>query len=175
MSHSLVPHPGTPCQAVRDMHVTVERRLDRLALRYLVSGRIGRIALPEPSAVRRSDGLWRTTCFEAFTMSTAPGYSEFNLSPSLSWAAYRFDDYRSGMAALDIPAPIIAVEKTPAQLIAAAELRLSHFGAIRLGLSAVIETTDGAKSYWALAHPPGPPDFHHRDCFALELPPPRSP
>ena len=25
-------------------------------------------------------------------------------------------------------------------------------------------------SYWALAHPPGKPDFHHPDCFALELP-----
>jgi len=35
----------------------------------------------------------------------------------------------------------------------------------------VIEEKDGAKSYWALAHPPGAPDFHHRDCFAIELAP----
>jgi hypothetical protein len=40
----------------------------------------------------------------------------------------------------------------------------------RLGLSAVIEETSGRKSYWALAHPPGKPDFHHADCFAYELP-----
>ncbi len=40
---------------------------------------------------------------------------------------------------------------------------------VRLGLSAVIEQTDGTKSYWALAHPPGKPDFHHRDCFAHQL------
>lgn len=39
----------------------------------------------------------------------------------------------------------------------------------RMGLSAIIETNDGTKSYWALRHPPGKPDFHHRDCFALEL------
>ena len=39
----------------------------------------------------------------------------------------------------------------------------------RLGLSAVIEERSGRLSYWALAHPPGAPDFHHRDCFALEL------
>jgi len=38
-----------------------------------------------------------------------------------------------------------------------------------LGLSAVIEETSGRKSYWALAHPPGKPDFHHTDSFALEL------
>ena len=36
---------------------------------------------------------------------------------------------------------------------------------------AVIEEKDGTKSYWALAHPPGEPDFHHPDCFALDLPP----
>jgi hypothetical protein len=45
-------------------------------------------------------------------------------------------------------------------------------GPSMLGLSAVIEEKDGTKSYWALAHPPGDkPDFHHLDCFAVELPP----
>jgi hypothetical protein len=39
----------------------------------------------------------------------------------------------------------------------------------RLGLSALIEDTSGCKSYWALAHPPGKPDFHHADCFAYEF------
>ena len=40
----------------------------------------------------------------------------------------------------------------------------------RLGLAAVVEENDGRISYWALAHPPGKPDFHHPDCFRLELP-----
>jgi hypothetical protein len=40
----------------------------------------------------------------------------------------------------------------------------------RLGLSAVVEENNGRLSYWALAHPPGKPDFHHPDCFQLELP-----
>jgi hypothetical protein len=39
-----------------------------------------------------------------------------------------------------------------------------------MGLSAIIEESDGTKSFWALAHPPGKPDFHHPDCFTLELP-----
>ncbi len=43
-------------------------------------------------------------------------------------------------------------------------------GASHLALSAVIEERDGTKSYWALAHAPGAPDFHHADCFTLELP-----
>jgi hypothetical protein len=41
----------------------------------------------------------------------------------------------------------------------------------RMGLSAVIEEVDGTRSYWALAHPPGDPDFHHPACFGIELPP----
>ena len=40
---------------------------------------------------------------------------------------------------------------------------------LRLGLSAVIEATDGSLSYWALRHPPGKPDFHHIDAFDLQL------
>ena len=40
-----------------------------------------------------------------------------------------------------------------------------------LGLSAVIEEQDGTKSYWALAHPDGPPDFHDPACFAASLSP----
>lgn len=42
----------------------------------------------------------------------------------------------------------------------------------RLGVSAVIEEVDDTKSYWALAHAPGPPDFHNRDCFIATLPAP---
>ncbi len=44
----------------------------------------------------------------------------------------------------------------------------------QIGLSAVIEEKAGAMSYWALNHPPGKPDFHHKDCFALTLPAPAS-
>jgi len=40
----------------------------------------------------------------------------------------------------------------------------------RLGLATIVEENNGRLSYWALAHPPGKPDFHHPDCFRLELP-----
>ena len=38
-----------------------------------------------------------------------------------------------------------------------------------VGLSAVLEEKDGAKSYRALAHQGEKPDFHHADCFAARL------
>ena len=40
---------------------------------------------------------------------------------------------------------------------------------LALVVSAVIEDDSGALSYWALRHPPGKPDFHHPDAFAMEL------
>ena len=45
----------------------------------------------------------------------------------------------------------------------------------KVGLSVVIEELGGTKSYWALAHPPGKPDFHHPACFAATLPAPDVP
>jgi hypothetical protein len=42
-------------------------------------------------------------------------------------------------------------------------------GVWHVGLAAVVEETNGCLSYWALTHPPGKPDFHHRDSFALAL------
>ena len=48
-------------------------------------------------------------------------------------------------------------------------------GELRMGLSAVIEEEGGVFSYWALAHPPGAPDFHHAACFAARLPAPAAP
>ena len=38
------------------------------------------------------------------------------------------------------------------------------------GLSVVLEEANGAKSYWALAHASGRPDFHAADCFVAKLP-----
>ncbi len=40
---------------------------------------------------------------------------------------------------------------------------------LRIGLSVVIEASDGSKSYWALAHGAAQPDFHLRQSFALTL------
>ena len=130
-------------------------------------------------AAARSDGLWQHTCFEAFVRGlSGTEYYEFNFAPSTQWAAYRFSGYRSGMCvAAEISAPLIEVRSSPDCFTLQASLELDRLSDLprraswRLGLSAVIEDTSGCKSYWALAHPPGKPDFHHADCFAHELSP----
>jgi hypothetical protein len=178
MRQALKLHPDSSCAAVTRIEVAIARpRAASLLLRYVVAGNIGELRLPPVVAAARADELWRHTCFEAF-IRPSPGsaYHEFNFAPSTQWAAYRFSGYRSGMrVATGIGAPEIDVQARPDGYTLQALLGLKEVSDLpreatwRLGLSAVIEETNGRKSYWALAHPPGQPDFHHSDCFACEF------
>jgi len=167
---TLTPHPDMPSAHVDRIEVDIERREDFIGLRYTVFGHVGRVRWPGAAEPDRADGLWRHTCFEAFA-PTDDGYREFNLSPSGAWASYTFEGYRSGMAPADERAQVLNLEATEAWVTLEALIEVPP-GALRIGLAAVIEDIDGGISYWALAHAPGKPDFHHPDSFALTLPPP---
>jgi hypothetical protein len=173
MRHTLRRHPDSLCVAATRIDVEIGRpRPGSLVLSYIVSGKISELRMPPIVAAARADELWRHTCFEAFVRPAAgPEYYEFNLSPSTRWAAYGFSGYRRGMrVATEIGAPRIEVRSSAASYSLQAALELDRLSPPwRLGLSAVLEETNGRKSYWALAHPPGKADFHHADCFALEL------
>ena len=169
----LIPHLLTssgPAQAVR---VEVERRGTALSLTYALGGDVDRIRIPPVGRPERAEDLWRHTCFEAFLKAPGEeGYLEFNFAPSGDWAAYRFDSYRAGRTELDIPPPSIGGHHGGDLLVGFVSLEgLPSNRFWRIGLSAVVEDEEGRLSYWALAHPPGDPDFHHPDCFALEFPP----
>lgn len=148
----------------------------RLRLTYVVRGDIMALRLPEVGPHVRADDLWRHTCFEVFIRTdNAVGYHEFNISPSGAWAAYVFDGYRSGIRNEDVAAPTTArgVEAGVFRLDVEIELpaTLSRQQPWNLALTAVIEETAGAMSYWALAHPPGRADFHHADGFSFRVTP----
>jgi len=169
----LLRHPNAASPAVANIQAGATRTPDGLRLTLLLSGDTGAITLPPPAAPARRDNLWQHTCFEAFIRYPDGTYREFNFAPSSEWAAYSFTAYRAGMAPLDVAPPSIQLRLRPGALrldieIAAPDLPPQ----CHLNLAAVIEEKSGHKSYWALAHPPhGPPDFHHPDCFVLELPP----
>ena len=174
MRLSLKRHAASLCEAVEAIEVEVTRTGAVLELHYCVGGTIADLAIPAPGASERRNELWQHTCFEAFVRAgDEQCYAEFNFAPSTAWAAYRFDGYRSGMRdASEISAPRMEVRSGEDRLELRASLELASANAPwQLGLSAVIEERSGRKSYWALAHPPGAPDFHHEDCFALQLPP----
>ncbi len=144
----------------------------QLHLHVRITGDLSHLRIPPPATPAQRDGLWQHTCFEAFA-ELPSAYLEFNLSPSGDWAAYRFTGYREGMTNLDVPAPKAHTSLSDHVFDLTADLHLPPgTQPTRLGLSAVIEENTGHKSYWALRHPPGDrPDFHHPDCFALELSP----
>lgn len=152
-------------------------RSSELTLRYIVFGEIGDVRLPPPATCERADDLWRHTCFEAFVRGGhADAYYEFNLAPSSQWAAYRFSSYRADMTDTGNEPWSMQSVSSPERFEFGVELDLrrpdlSPTEPWRLGLSAVIEDKSGDKTYWALAHPPGKPDFHHPDAFAIDLSP----
>ncbi len=176
--HALVPHPDAPHPAVRICARLAISRSHMFSIEFVVSGAIDSINLPRGGPSARADGLWERTCFEAFVGENHDsGYVELNFAPSRLWAAYRFDDYRQGMQQLTpVDTPDIRIKQGEGDAFSiSADFALPDpgmSGPLRIGLSAVIEAHDGTKSYWALHHPPGKPDFHHRDCFAIVLQPP---
>ena len=177
-SPALICHPATYPHAELDIEVPVcwtDPRI--LSFSYRLKGDISGIRIPRQRTPRRADRLWEHSCFEAFLGEVGkPDYYEFNLSPSCEWAAYAFRGYRAGGPIEDDELdPNISVRLDAGRLdliafISLNRLPIIHSGSIlRLGLSAVIEDSNGRLSYWALKHPPGKPDFHHPDAFALEL------
>ncbi len=174
-TYHLTAHHDAPPSGVRSVDVRwVETAEGRLMLRWQVAG-CEQLVLPAFAGKGRAEGLWQTTCFELYVMAEGGlAYDEYNFSPSERWAAYRFDDYRAGMRDLAMAtAPTISGASGEKLYVLTVTLDAIPRGRVRVGLSAVIEEDDGAKSYWALAHPPGKPDFHHPTCFALTLPAPR--
>jgi hypothetical protein len=169
-------HPDTPCPAVRSLQARaslLDARL--LAIGFTLQGDLEGLLLPAPASPERVDGLWQHTCFEAFlAWEGEEAYRELNLSPSSAWAAYAFARYREGGAAAEDMDPRIVAHARPGRLELHALARLDppREGArLLLGLSAVVQRSDGGLSYWAIHHPPGPPDFHQAASRTLVLDP----
>ena len=171
---SLACHPGTPSQAIQGIEAVVGTAPGgNLTVAFTLEGDIHRLRIPEPRSSRRAEGLWRHTCFEVFAMiGDGPGYREFNFSPSGEWAVYDFRGYRDSGKTGDVLPPGVVVRQTQDRLELDAKICqdiLPQGRRLLLGLSVVVEEVDGVLSCWALRHPPGKPDFHHRDAFALQL------
>lgn len=177
---ALLPFASHP--AVQGITGRLHRSREGLQVSFLLEGEIARLRIPEPRKSGPADGLWRHTCFEMFVAwSDAPGYLEFNFSPSGEWAIYGFARYRErvslGGELIAVVAPTIETHVTANTLRLDVQVPVSclapdHADAkLVLGLAAVIENRDDTLplSYWALRHPCAQPDFHHREAFVLEL------
>lgn len=177
-THLLVPHPDCAPLAVQAIKARITPDGDWVRLRWRIEG-AQKLVAPPFAGKGRADGLWRTTCFELFLQVPGEaGYVELNLSPSERWNAYDFTAYREGMAERPFPRePACTFRKGEALAIFDAAVPASALPPApwRAGLTAVIEEQGGVKSYWAIAHPAGPPDFHDAACFVAKVVAPNVP
>ena len=173
MTFELLPHPAFPPSSVRSVEVELTATdWEDVLIDFSIAG--DGVVIPGWRTPARAHGLWKSTCFEVFLR--VPGldsYYEFNFSPSGLWAAYAFDEYRRGMRDLELAVEPHVESDPDRPLDLSVDLDLSDTPNVPMlaSISAVIQEQDGTMSYWALAHPPGEkPDFHHRDCFVIEIP-----
>ncbi len=171
--HALRCHPASPCAVVRAIEAgAMVTTNGALALSYRLVGDLGEIRIPPPVSPAAADDLWQHTCLEAFIAAEDDmGYREFNFSPAGLWANYRFTACRQRDFAFIPPvAPRVAFQHCTDGFRLDAVLDpelLPASGNLNIGLTAVIESADGSKSYWALAHCAAQPDFHLRQSFSL--------
>ncbi len=179
MAHSvhvkLAGHAGNPVRFHQQVDVTLtDKGHDGLTIVYAIHGLNLDLLVPTPHAPAPADALWRTTCCEVFLgpVGTA-GYREFNFSPSGQWAVYDFCDTRlPSTSSHAFPAPTLCCERGEDQLTQTVTLpkaELPKGDTLRIALAVILEAHGGDHGYWALAHPPGQPDFHHHAGFVLSL------
>ncbi len=179
--HRLVPHPHFLPSSRLTVSVEASICEDRtLFLTYAVTPAVS-LRFPEHRHGRQ-ESLWQSTCFELFLRPQSGGYDEYNFAPTFGWSAYRFVDWRKGMKPLPLHNDPHMVDSRiddrkldfpeRYELDVFLELNVLPSSGGKASFTAVIEESDGCKSYWALVHPPGDtPNFHHPACFALKVPP----
>jgi hypothetical protein len=178
MQFTLVQHPATaPARPAFQVWASVDHvaKLSDTATTNIwfgIGAPASRFAIPKLSEPWRADGLWETTCFEAFLqVEGQPGYREWNFAPAGNWQAYDFTGYRQGRDRADAGAPpYIRMEDNFTWWTVGATIAVEARYEWKLGLSVILEEKDGRKSCWALAHPDSErPDFHLPDCFVGRL------
>jgi hypothetical protein len=165
----LVPHPSTP-ESAFGVAAGVERTAGRgLRFVYRLVGSLRNVRVPLEASPARRDRLWEHTCFEAFVqMDGEASYVELNFAPSTEWAAYGFARYREAASPPAVE-PAVTVRRGAEAIDVEATFAFGRRGALRVGLSAVVESTDGRRTYWALAHPLPTPDFHRAEGFVARV------
>ncbi|MDP5103119.1 MAG: hypothetical protein NWP98_04275 [Erythrobacter sp.] len=158
---ALMLHRACDLGPIRAITATISPTPQGCEAEFRLDGRISAIILPPPAVPQRMDNLWQTTCFEIFWQPIGGAYyREFNLSPSGCWAAYDFDSFREGMRDAPVGAISLSCSHDDAGLVLRASIAADLTSPAQVALNAIVEHTGGDKQFWALAFPPGPPEFH---------------
>lgn len=166
--HPLMLHQTCAAGPIRAVTASVTATPAGCEAEFRLDGHVPAIIVPEPALPERMDNLWKTTCFEIFWQPLGDTYyREFNLSPSGRWAAYDFDSFREGMRDAPVEAIAIACSHDENGLVLKASIAAELPDPAQVALNAIVEHPDGTLQFWALAFPPGRPEFHSEACRAV--------
>lgn len=168
--HPLMLHQACELGPIRAVTAAITPTPHGCEAEFRLDGAVPAIVLPPPAEGVRTDNLWKTTCFEIFWQPLGGTYyREFNLSPSGRWAAYEFDAFREGMRDAPVEGIAIACSHDERGLVLKAEIAADLPAPAQVALNAIVEHRDGGMQFWALAFPPGKPEFHSEACRQLVL------
>lgn len=159
--HPLMLHVACDLGPVRAVTASITATPQGCEAEFVLDGEVAAIVVPPPATPARCDNLWQTTCFEIFWQPLGgTAYREFNLSPSGQWAAYDFGSFREGMRDAPVEGVAIACSHDRSGLRLRASIAADLPGPAQVALNTIVAHPDGGKQYWALAFPPGKPEFH---------------
>lgn len=166
----LMLHQTCALGPIRAVTATIAPTPEGCEAEFRLEGHVPAIIVPPAAAPERRDNLWKTTCFEIFWQPLGgTAYREFNLSPSGCWAAYDFDRFREGMRDAPVEAIALSCAHDETGLVLKASIAAGLPDPAQVALNAIVEHPDGSLQFWALAFPPGKPEFHSEACRSLIL------
>lgn len=171
---ALRPFQSEPWLEEIQLQASAHWQASVLSLAFELSDPNASVLLPAASTnPARRDGLWQSTCFEAFLSPVgAAHYWELNLAPSGDWNLYRLNAYRQGLE----PEPALAAlpyqrqrstNGLHLQLDVPLQTLLPANTELEVSLTAVLDQGGHGCSYWAWNHVAPEPDFHQRGSFQL--------
>jgi hypothetical protein len=173
----LLPFPGT--NSSFSINAETELKAALFTVKYTLKGPLKELKLATGQKLgQRRNELWKSTCFEWFIKSPdEKNYWECNVSPGGDWNIYKLSDYRVGLteepliSSVDFQATKVSDQVWTLTITAdLSSLKiLNHGKKILVNLSTVLESQNGEKTYWSLAHTQKQADFHHPSHFVLEI------
>jgi hypothetical protein len=166
----LMLHVACELGPIRAVTAQIYATSDGCEAIFRLDSKLEGIVVPDAAPPHRTDNLWQSTCFEIFWQPIGGTYyREFNLSPSGRWAAYDFDSFRDGMRDAPVDAIAVTCSRSENDLVLTASITADLPAPAQVALNAIVDHGDGNLQFWALAFPPGKPEFHSEACRAIIL------
>ncbi|CAG35354.1 DOMON-like domain-containing protein [Desulfotalea psychrophila] len=171
---SLRPHATSPLAGIQ-LGGAIYRQQNSISIWFQLRGDLAQIKMGKGGQQGRCHDLWRKTCFEVFiARPESPAYWELNVSPMGEWNIYSFSECRRGMQEeVGIEQVSVTTYQTEDSFTLHCNLCLDKIlfpnYPLQIAACAVLQDREGLCSYWALEHGEGPPDFHNRKKFLLNI------